>query len=169
MPGILEKFLRNEWLLWSASLLSERITSRSPPKCYILFDGGWYRERRIGTQVMDKTWYWANEAGLKRVEGINFSEPHFFISVKLQFFTLSLPEFQWEHALPRVPLLEFSPSCVFVMLSSWACCKNLLSPLCFPDSPVHQNHLRIVKYTYFQALLPRDSNSGGLDWGLGDF
>lgn len=61
MPGILwkywGKFLRNEWLLQSASPLSARITSTSPPKCYILFDGGSYREGRIGahTELMKQT------------------------------------------------------------------------------------------------------------------
>lgn len=85
----------------------------------------------------DRSTYRTNEADLRRVEGNHFSELHFFfflISVKLPFFTQSLPEFQWEHAVPHVTLLEFSPSSVFVLLLSWARYKNLLRPLCLPDS-----------------------------------
>lgn len=153
------------WLLQSASLLSARMTSRPSWKCYILFDAGWYRERRIETWVIDKTWYRANGAEL-RVWSKLTSLSSIFVSVMASVFH-TIPPPNFSGSMKRVPLLEDSPSCVSALLSSWACCKNLTRPLCFPDFPVHQNHLRVVKYTYFQALLPRDSNSGR--WGLGDF
>lgn len=94
MPSILWKrvgSISQGLRLQPAPILSARVTSRSSAECYLLSDGGWWRERRRRMEDMYKTWGRANEES-SLVEGANPPELHSFYICKMELI-LALPFF----------------------------------------------------------------------------